>query len=224
MADTPPNSTKFVLGSTGSGKTTLMANLLLGESRFVVFDVKGEYDPQFFPESVVVGTNDELIRTLNQNRGRIIYRFDRCADCDIEIDRACRLIYAFQERNARKLPPVTVALDEFNRFVSSGSCPKSIEDVIQRGRGQNIRKIFGAQWFNSIPTWCRDGFTEMYVFKHTDRAGIDMLMAYGFDPDIVPQIPDYHCLYRGKQGIKLLSLKPSVKQLSAKSNTQNSGK
>jgi len=204
-----PNSTWFVLGATGSGKSTLMANLLLDEQRFVIFDTRNEYDPTFFhvdgkADVVVVSSRDEFRAALNNLAPRIISK--NFSDSQLEAD--LNNLYEFQKINAHieELAPVRVSIDELNRFCDSSSCPEPLREITQRGRDYKINKLFGAQWFGTIPTWMRDSFSEIYTFRHSDPRGLALLELYGFNKEQVRELPRYHCLHNGKDGIETIEL------------------
>src|SRR5438876_506242 len=89
----PLNSTKFVLGQTGCGKSTLIANMLQEESRFVVFDTRNEYYSDFFaPPASEANNPGQLIDYLNNGIARIIYKFP-AGDWEVQLDALLGLIY-----------------------------------------------------------------------------------------------------------------------------------
>lgn len=206
------NVTKFILGATGSGKTTLAANLVKDETRFVIFDTRGEFDPTFFNCHICVCCDSTgFIRALNQGEQKIIFILATYDDDgqEQELDFALNTLQAFQMANKDTgLPPVTIVLDELNKFVSGQNTCHGLREVIQRGRGKNIQKIFGAQWFGTIPTWVRDSFSEIYAFRHNDKQGLARLEDYGFDSEQLKNLPQYNCLYCGKNGVKQMRLTP----------------
>lgn len=97
----------------------------------------------------------------------------------------------FQKLNKSKLPSVTFVMDELNAYVASSKCPAGLKDVIMRGGGLNIKKVFGGQWFNHIPPFMRDSFSEIYVFRHSEPRGLAMLENYGFNETVVRTLPPY---------------------------------
>lgn len=206
------NETVFILGATGSGKTTVVANLLLQRERFVIFDVKGEYAPEFFGYQIkAVNDVTNFVEALNDGQSRIVFDLSVYPNqCDQLLNAALLLLFEFQLANKEtKMPPVTVALDEFDRFVDSHSAPEGVRDVVQRGRALKIRKIFGAHWFGSIPTWVRDTFSEIYVFRHNDPSGLLRLESFGFDREIVKNLPQHSCLRLDSSGMKQLRFVPA---------------
>lgn len=206
-----PNDTVFVLGATGCGKTTLIANLARERKRFIIIDTKDDFPPSFFPDAVIVDSLPYLRSVLNSGRDRIIvqlWKFNQ--DIDTAFADVCAMQYDFHLRNAHiEGLETTFLLDETNAFCYVNRCPQSFGDIIQRGRGVGIRKIFGAQWFGTIPIWARETFTEIYTFRHSDEVGLDRLEQYGFDRDEVTSLPDFTCLYAGKGKHEKISLIPT---------------
>jgi hypothetical protein len=204
-----PNNTTFVLGGTGSGKTTLMANLMHDYPRWILFDTRNEYDPSFFDgEITVCDSIENFCESLNENKYKIIFKLPTEKEQSPYFESALLCIYQFQSSNKdnEELPPVVVVIDELNRFAETNYWPEALQEMIQRGRDFKIDKLFGAQWFGTIPTWCRDSFSEIYVFRHTDKNGLARLSDIGFDTEEVKNLPAYNCLYAGKNGIEKIRL------------------
>lgn len=199
----PPDSTIIVLGKTGCGKSTLIANLLLDRDRFLIFDTRDEYDPEYFndgtrQDTTIVGDMASLVGALNDNKKRIVLRLDESAFTEKFVNNACWLLVQFKRDNPHI--PLTVAMDELNKFVNVNQAPSGLKEIIQRGRAFNIQKIFGAQWFNSVPTWLRDSVSEIYVYRHVDPRGLAMLSGFGFQPVDVQSLKPFTVLHLTKYG------------------------
>lgn len=206
-----PNRTIFVLGATGSGKTTLIANLLCEYQRFVIFDTKNDYEAGFFKDAVIVDKMEVFINCLNEGRPRIIFDVSCITDPDEQdemLSEICIACYNFQLGNKKNenLPPLCFALDELNQFVSGQNTCEGLQLLINKGRGVNIQKIFGAQWFGTIPTWIRNSFTEIYTFAHFDGAGLSRLSEYGFVSEEVTSLQDYTCIHNKKNNFRQVTL------------------
>lgn len=206
---TPPNSTIFVLGSTGSGKSTLMANLLLERDRFIILDVKDEYEIEFFEQpgkkdAVIVGDLASLVGALNDGKKRIIFRVSNDSFTDDLVNNASFILIDFMKANPGL--EITFSIDELNRFVSINKVPQGLQEITQRGRAYGIKKIFGAQWFNSIPPSIRDSFSEIYVYRHSDVRGYANLAIFGFDPEEVKRLPDFTVLHSKNGAIERIRL------------------
>jgi hypothetical protein len=183
-----------------------MANLLLEEERFIIFDTRNEYDPHFFEGEIsVVNDMQNFLTALNDAKQKIIFKFDD----DEQFSAALRQLYEFQKQNADipELPPVRISIDELNRFADTHNAPESLREIIQRGRDYKINKLLGAQWFGTIPTWIRDSFSEIYTFRHSDPRGLALLELYGFEKEEVRELPQYQCLHNSKTGIEKIILK-----------------
>lgn len=205
------NSTVFALGATGSGKTTLIANLLLERERFLVFDTKSDYDVSFFPGGVICNDYSVMVDCFNSGKKRIIMDLSNIRTTDEQEEKLseCLLFaYNFQLANKdnKQLAPLTIALDELNKFITGQNTCEGLELIIQQGRGIKIQKIFGAQWFGDIPTWVRDSFTEIYAFAHFDPAGLNRLETYGFQVEEIAMLEDYHCIHGMKNKFKHVAL------------------
>jgi len=206
-----PNDTVFILGATGSGKTTLIANLARERKRFIIIDTKEDFPQSFFPEAKLVSSTSALRDSLNSGDEKIIVQLWLFPDeIDFAFQQVCDMVYQFHLLNPGT--ETTFILDETNAFVYVNHCPTAFADIIMRGRSVGIRKIFGAQWFGTIPTWTRDTFTEIYTFRHTDETGVSRLEQFGFDPEEVKDLEQYHCLYAGKGIKERISLKPKARQ------------
>lgn len=194
------NSTVFVLGATGSGKTTLIANLVRSRPRFVVIDSKKDYDPTFFGNlTKSSGTLNEFVEQLNNGADQIVFRLHEHDDKEEILSVLLeKCIFEFQLANFKTLPPLTIALDELDSYVTSRGAPAGIKKVIEQGRSVRIQKVFGAQWFGDVPTWARDTFSEIYTFAHYDKNGLQRLEQFGFDADQVKSLPPYVVSYVGK--------------------------
>lgn len=203
------NSTVFVLGATGSGKTTLIANLARKAERLIVIDSKKDYAPEFFGNLCKMTPDFSLfVDWLNNGEEKIIFELHKHSGNTREevLSVILQTIFEFQLLNYKSLPPLVIALDELDSYVSSRVAPPGIELVIKQGRSVRIEKIFGGQWFAGIPAWARDTFTEIYAFAHYDKNGLLRLEQFGFDPDQVKNLPQYVCAYVGKGETKTVRL------------------
>lgn len=202
-----PNSTVFVLGATGCGKSTLMANLSRERPRLVVIDTRDEYPASFFGASTPVVTSVSAFGgALNAGCPKIICRVPSGVDCDDFVSMVCLQLCEFQRVNGKNMPAITFSMDELGKFVTQKTASKGLSEIIDRGRGHRIEKIFGAQWFNGLPTWVRNTFSEMYVFQHSEPRGLNMLEAYGFNSNEISSLDEHQCLYRRKGKPTLLIL------------------
>lgn len=219
LKDGPPNETIFVLGATGSGKTTLIANILADRERFLIFDAKNDYDESAFENTVTVFDERQMAVKFNAGANRVIFKLPATeSDSDLRLDSALEWICLYQKNNLSK-QPLCISLDELNRFCeSTRSCPEYLSEIIQRGRDYKIVKIFGAQWFNKIPPFMRDSFSEIYTFRHSEKVALCRLEDYGLDSETVKTLPAHTCLHSGKNGVQKIRLIPDGKFSTPKHN------
>lgn len=205
----PANKTTFVLGATGCGKTTLIANLLMDNERFVIFDAKNDYQTEFFgADCIAVENCKDFAFHLNEGKKRIIFRLHSLdVESDETLDCALQFLCLFQ-RNNLHFVECAISIDELNRFAQTNTWPKYLKELIERGRDYKVVKVFGAQWFNKIPPEMRDSFSEIYVFRHSEKVALARLEDYGFDSDELKTLPVHHCLHVGKNGFERIHLSP----------------
>jgi hypothetical protein len=199
------------LGQTGCGKTTLIANLAKQRERFIIFDTKEDFPADFFVGAAEVDSVQKFVEQLNRGSVWIIVQLWKVEDPEEFLNRCCACIMRWHTLNLGKVE-TTIVLDEANNFVHVNHCDPELRNIIQRGRSIGLRKIFGAQWFGTIPTWMRDSFTEIYTFKHVDEVGVERLESFGFDPEQVKTLPEYNCLYAAKGQVEQLELIARKKQ------------
>lgn len=200
----PPNSTIYALGRTGCGKTTLIGNILLGRKRFVVIDLKNDYTVSFFPGAVECSDPQVLATMLNSGKERIIFRMSM-ADLDPQkVSNVCAYVMAFHAANPKFVG--TFCMDELNAVCTPQTCPPGLRMMITSGRSIGIQKIFGGQWFNHLPPFARDSFSEIYVFQHNDHRGLTMLEVFGFNPGIVSSLPPYTCCHSNGGEVKIIKI------------------
>ena len=213
----PPNETIFALGTQGSGKTTLIANLVLDKKRYVIFDTKQDFPPEEFQEAIVIKTRSEFQAAINTQKEKLIVQLWHDEDPEKFLNDCCADLMRLHTLNQKNGLETWVLIDELNKFVFVGHCGEGLSDISLRGRSIGIKKIYGAQWFATIPAWMRDGFSEIYCFAHTDENGLDKLAVFGFDVDEVKNLPQHVCMYRGKGKMERVSLVPD------KATTNNKG-
>lgn len=191
------NKTTFLIGNTGSGKTTLAYNLLLQCERFVVFDIKGEFQKRW----LTVSNLEDFVTALNDGAFQIVVSPSDHASCDSLLDIVCLHLLDFQRVNNETLGPVMFYLDEANRFVCGNkTAPSYLSEIIQRGRYDQIEKMFSCQWFGQIPVWMRDSGSQYYIFAQQERASLQLLTARGISSELLINLPRHHCLWcRGNE-------------------------
>lgn len=192
-----PNRTTFCLGSTGSGKSTLSAQFLLAAKRFVAFDVKGEY--AHLPHILSLDNFTQFVEALNNGIERIVFNPQRYSDkLEMALDAILFHLFDFQRANSH-LGTLLFSLDELQQFAQSGEKPISgLKEIVMRGRGYGIEKLFSAQYFGTVPPFMRDSFSEAYVFRHNDPNSLVLLKQFGFNTEEVISLPPYTCVHYDK--------------------------
>lgn len=202
-ANVAPNKTTFVVGQTGTGKTTLLANLLQDESRSVVFDTEGN-----FLESggEVARNQNEFAKLLNLGTRRIVYA-SGAESAESDFESMSNILFQFQGANPQ-LGECALCVDETARIAGANSYPDALAHIVQRGRAFHIVKYFGCQWFTRIPAFMRDSFSDMYVFRQIDKVALKALETFGFDAETIQSLPDLNCVLLSRGEFTRLTLNP----------------
>ena len=173
---------KLITGKSGSGKTTFFLSLLARtRARWIfVFDPERELSRKLsWPISIdVPGLN-----------AAVAARRPACFDPTplFPGDRPggfaffCRYVLNL----SRLLDGVKLlAVDELQTVSGSGpgGIPKSLSEIMEEGRRQEIDCLFIAQSVNRVNDRVRVQLTEIITFCHTDRLPLTWLEQDGFDP------------------------------------------
>ncbi len=119
-----PNDRIIVIGSTGSGKTTLAAYMTLSIQHLAVFDVKRELD--WLPNSVVVSD----VKQMTYQR-REVFQPPLGSEADPDV------FDAFASR-AYEAGTVMVWIDEAAFVTSPQYLPKPLQSILVAGRSRRV--------------------------------------------------------------------------------------
>jgi Cdc6-like AAA superfamily ATPase len=158
---------RLLLGTTGTGKTTLMEKLLKAEDRCIVFDMMAA--TQFEQWGVLCDTYEDAL-TLMARTPKFHIRL-QLKDPD-KFDRFCSL-FVKKPHGLEKFHNVCVAVDEISRFCSSNWIPDKLDDIIRLGRHTNCRFIATSQRPTDVHINIRANSKEIYLFQMHEPADLD---------------------------------------------------
>ena len=173
-----------ILGSTGTGKTTLLKKLISSRPRVILLDTMGD-DAAFGGWGAEVGSYSELADYAH--RTDIFHlRWKTPQRAYLTIDAASHL--------AMKLGDVTLAVDEVHFFLTKqwNAIPPSFNDACLVGRHRNASVIVTSQ----RPTLVHNNFLSQahkwYVFRMVLKDDLDSLK------HLIPNIYEAQNLKLGK--------------------------
>lgn len=189
-----------IVGTTGSGKTVLMRELLKQRSYVAVLGTKNEdrelYEPFEKLGYVVV---DEFNPTPPGSESRIIFRPRMGTP-----DKAGRQQQASKFRamlfEAFEAGGWTIAVDELWVVAKPLGLADTLEEFWSQGRSLNLTVVGGTQKPVDIPLLAFDQATHLFLFRNTDRYRIQRMAEFaGTDrqlvAELIPQLPAHEFLY-----------------------------
>lgn len=207
----------FVVGMTGSGKTTLVYQLLRFRRQVLAFDPKIGFRPDKWRGWKFVRTVKQLERAANQPQKfpKIVYQPNEHE----MFDPACH--NAFFEL-VYKRENCTCYVDEMILCTFNNDLPFYYKACLTQGRAKNIEMINGTQRPMNIPQWTLSEAEHFYVFRlqlPQDREKIGGLISLGRQGDeIIKSLPKRRFLYYSLEMYDTLPLGLSTKPIGLKLN------
>jgi energy-coupling factor transporter ATP-binding protein EcfA2 len=152
-----------ITGQRGSGKSTLVKQILPSKTRLLVYDTLGEYNAH----GVVINNLPDLAKfwtTTHRGNFKIIYQpLDPFGEFDI----ICRLIF--------ECGNVCFCVEEIDSFISRSPAglDYSFLNIVQRGRHKHIELIAITQRPFAIPPILRSQTKVFYSFCQMESRDID---------------------------------------------------
>ena len=150
---------RLLIGTTGTGKTYKMRELLNRENRCFLFDLMA--DPKFEDWGVLVDNMEDAVKLAKKTeRYRVRMQFDEVERFDF----LCKL-HVKQPHGLQVFENSTIAVDELAMFCSSAWLPDGLKNVIRLGRHTQSRFIATTQRPPDITPFIRSQAKEQYLFQ-----------------------------------------------------------
>lgn len=189
-----------LVGSTGSGKTTLALDLALPLRKYVCVMATKNRDPSLYPtlmrEGYAMTDDPELSAAQNP---RVIFRPKLAAptaEAKVEQQEAFRelLITVFQEGGW------CLYGDEIRYLSQNLGLATELETLWLQGRSLGVSMVVATQRPVSIPVLAFESATHLFLFRTTDRQNIQRASEFaGADAEVVryvlPRLPRFEALY-----------------------------
>jgi hypothetical protein len=158
---------RLLMGTTGSGKTWKMRELLREEKRCFLFDTMA--DPKFEDFGVVCDTVEDAVALAGKTENfRIRLQFS-----DVErFDFICRLMVK-RPHGYQAFTECTLAVDELALFTSPHWMPPGLNDLVRLGRHTGGKLIATTQRPPDINIFIRSQCKENYLFQMHEKADLD---------------------------------------------------
>ena len=158
------NEIVLVLGRKGSGKSSLVKNVLIKErDRLIIVDSLSEYN-----DFLVIEDFESLVEYCSENK-----TFQIACQFTSKIDIEYLFEYIFIEGN------LTVCCEEISKYISSYERDTSFTKLIDFGRHKNIDIIAIARRPSELSRTFRAQIDTLYTFKQIDKVDIDIMAQMG---------------------------------------------
>jgi hypothetical protein len=180
---------RLLMGTTGSGKTYMMRELLRQEPRVFLFDMMS--DPKFEDFGVwCENVSDAVALARKTEKFRIRLSFK---DED-QFDFLCSLMVRKPE-GLEAFKDCTLAIDELAIFTTPHYIPEGLENLVRFGRHTGAKLIATTQRPPDINIFIRSQCKENYLFQMHEKADLDTFRN---------RLPDVEQLVRLKIGEHIL--------------------
>lgn len=160
------NTIAVVLGRKGSGKSTLVHELLEEAPRVLVLDYLGEYGGRDLCR--VVRGRDAAFRALERAWGADRFRI---AVRETEGQDSLDVLAA-----AAELEDYLLVIEEASAYCSPQGVPREIAQIVRYGRHRSIDQLFVAQRPSMLHRDITSAADVVISFQHHERADIDYLV------------------------------------------------
>jgi hypothetical protein len=176
----------LVLGMTGTGKSTLIRELIKDKKRLIVYDTLGEYTEG---GAVVYdyATLCQALTKLHDKTFRIIFQpLNPCR----EFSAVCDIIYSIGN--------ICFAVEEIDTFLclNASGLDDNFLNIVQRGRHNDIELIGVTQRPFTIPAILRSQCKALYTFRQFEQRDIDWIKGMiGAEAEKVRDLKNFEYLH-----------------------------
>jgi len=132
------NLNTLLIGTTGSGKTTLAKRMLSCSPRAIVLDTESEYEDGAVMEDFRQAV--EFMRDTRRTDFHLIFRSDSVHELFGIMD-CC-----YQMQRLESLPPLAIFLEEASLYSTSHELDPILERLMTKGRRQCLNVVTVCQW------------------------------------------------------------------------------
>jgi DNA helicase HerA-like ATPase len=184
----PDNTIISVLGMKGTGKTTLVREVVDEYPRVVVVDSLGEYgDAQGWMVAYTLeGAVKALVDAETRPRFSLSYRPD-------DTDEALRFLTVVRHAHG-----LLLVMDEANIYMTPSELPKVLGALIRRGRHNGLSQIYVAQRAASLHREVTAQSDVIIAFRQQEPRDLQYLRSrFGERADWLPHLQPHHALVEG---------------------------
>jgi len=177
------NSITVVLGKKGSGKSTLVGEIIKSNRRVVVLDALAEYDMK--QGCAVVWESDCVDAIVERYRSNRKFKLScRC----IEVEDNLALMRVLYE-----CPGILIAIEETSLYCSPSNLPSELARLIRYGRHKELDLVLVSRRASELHRDITANADNVVTFRQQEPRDIQYLKSFfGDDALTLQNLPDYH--------------------------------
>lgn len=202
------NEVILITGQRGQGKTTYLRSQIGLYNRVVIFDLLGE-----FTDYDTAYNLREFFEGLSENKGEnffVLNLYDpKTSEENFHV--VCEAI--------NRLEDIMFVVDEIDYFCSSHSIPKQFDEIVKRGRHQDLQLMVATRRPHEIPPIIRSQASQLITFRHIEPRDLEYLRSIVEIPEEdISRLQDFHYLKWSVKGgiIQGVVEKPKKKKVEKK--------
>lgn len=158
------NEVILITGQRGQGKTTYIKNQIGRFSRVIIFDLLGEFT--FYETAYNLR---DLFLTLSSLKDENFFtlNFYNPKNSDEDFSVVCEAI--------NRLNDIMFVVDEIDYFCSTHSIPRQFDEIVKRGRHQDLQLMVATRRPHEIPPIIRSQTSCLVTFRHIEPRDIEFL-------------------------------------------------
>jgi len=192
------NEVILITGQRGMGKTTYIKDQAGLYDRVILFDLLGEFT-YYDTSNNLRDFFKALSKVKDENFFVLNYYNPKNSEEDFHV--VCEAV--------NRLHGLMFIVDEIDYFCSTHSIPKQFDEIVKRGRHQNLNLIVATRRPHEIPPIIRSQVTNLITFRHIEPRDLQYLREIiDLPEEEISQLPKYHYVrWNVDQGITKGSVK-----------------
>lgn len=158
------NEVILITGQRGQGKTTYLKNKISLFDRVIIFDLLGEFT--YFETAYNLKDFFQKLSSM-KNENFFVLNYYNPKNSEDDFLTICKAI--------NRLKNIMFVVDEIDYFCTTHSIPKEFDEIVKRGRHQELQLMVACRRPHEIPTIIRSQLSQLITFRHIEPRDLQYL-------------------------------------------------